>query len=425
MKVLLVSTYDMGRQPFGLASVAAWLGREGVDVQSVDLSRDPLLPEPIQAADLVAFHLPMHTATRLAIPVAQRVRRENSGAHLCFFGLYAPANEEYLRAIGASTILGGEFEPGLVSLVKRLAKGRQQEPVISLERLQFLVPNRAGLPPAGRYAKLHLGKGVHRISGYTEASRGCKHLCRHCPVVPVYDGTFRIVQRDVVLADIAQQVADGAQHIVFGDPDFFNGPAHAIAIVEELHRRFPDVTYDVTIKVEHLLTHADFLPKLRDTGCLFVTSAFESIDDGILARPEKCPTRADVLRVIRVFREHRLALNPTFVAFTPWTTLDGYRELLSFLAAEELVNHVSPVQLSIRLLVPAGSRLIPHMDLGPFDAQALAYPWRNPDPRVDALAAQVARMVARKESREAIFRAVAEVADLRDLPPAFPRTEVP
>ena len=77
--------------------------------------------------------------------------------------------------------------------------------------------------PLEKYARLTMPDGRTRTVGYTEASRGCKHLCRHCPIVPVYDGVFRVVDRDVVLEDIRQQVAAGAQHITFGDPDFFNG----------------------------------------------------------------------------------------------------------------------------------------------------------------------------------------------------------
>ena len=132
--------------------------------------------------------------------------------------------------------------------------------------------------------------------GYTEASRGCRHLCRHCPVVPIYNGQFRVVQPDVVLADIDAQVAAGARHITFGDPDFFNGPTHAMRIVEALHAAHPDVTYDVTIKVEHLLQHRDLLPRLADTGCAFVTSAVESIDDRVLRLLDKGHTRAGLLR---------------------------------------------------------------------------------------------------------------------------------
>src|SRR6202023_1686193 len=252
-------------------------------------------------ASLIAFYLPMHTATRIAVRALERVRILNSSAHLCGFGLYAPVNAGLLRRLGVGTILGGEFEKGLLSLVRRLEPGApspglpQVEPEISLARQNFLVPYRDDLPLLEKYAHLTLPDDSTRVVGYTEASRGCKHLCRHCPIVPVYNGTFRIVQRDIVLEDIRQQVDAGAEHITFGDPDFFNGPAHALAIVESLHREFPQLTYDVTIKIEHLLHHAESLPKLRDTGCLFVTSAVESVDDSVLARLAKGHTRADFL----------------------------------------------------------------------------------------------------------------------------------
>ena len=162
MKVLLLSTYDMGRQPFGLASPAAWLRRDGMDVESVDLSRDQLPAATICSADLVAFHLPMHTATRLAARAAERVRRLNPQAHLCFYGLYAPMNEACLRRLGAGTILGGEFELGLSALARQLRESRTPPlagPVISLDRLTFLTPDRLGLPAATRYARLHLPDG--------------------------------------------------------------------------------------------------------------------------------------------------------------------------------------------------------------------------------------------------------------------------
>ena len=166
----------------------------------------------------------------------------------------------------------------------------------ALPKLHFIAPDRSGLLPLGRYATVHLGDGTSRVAGYTEASRGCRHLCRHCPVVPVYNGQFRVVQQDVVLADIDAQVAAGARHITFGDPDFFNGPTHAVRIVQALHAAHPGLSYDVTIKVEHLLNHRDLLPVLAATGCLFITSAVESIDDRVLAILEKGHSRQDFVR---------------------------------------------------------------------------------------------------------------------------------
>ncbi len=309
-----------------------------------------------------------------------------------------------MRALGVETILGGEFESGLARWATDAAGGGNSaaneppEAAISLERQQFLVPDRAGLPALRQYAHVLLPGGRSLTAGYTEASRGCKHLCRHCPIVPVYNGVFRIVQREVVLADVRQQVAAGAEHITFGDPDFFNGPAHALAVVEEVHREFPQISYDVTIKIEHLLRHGEHLARLRDTGCLFVTTAVESVDDAILARLAKGHTREDFLRVVECFRALGLALHPTFVPFTPWTTLDGYRDLLWLLAEQGLVGNVAPIQLGIRLLIPAGSRLLELEELrgvvGPFDAAALVYPWTHADARLDALAARVQELAS-------------------------------
>src|ERR1700732_3154724 len=218
MRVLLISTYELGRQPFGLASPAAWLAERGHDVRCADLAVESLQPDVVRNAELIAFYLPMHTATRLAAELIPKVRQLNPAAHLSCYGLYAPLNERYLRTLGVETILGGEFEAGLAAV----AAGDGPGPLISLDRLQFLTPLRAELPPLEEYAKLRVN-GTGKLAGYTEASRGCKHLCRHCPVVPVYRGTFRIVQSEVVLEDIRRQVAAGAEHIPFGDPDFFNG----------------------------------------------------------------------------------------------------------------------------------------------------------------------------------------------------------
>lgn len=414
MNILLISTYELGRQPFGLASPAAWLRAAGNQVRALDLSRDPLSEDAVRAAHLICFYLPMHTATRLAMGVIPQVRELNPSAALCAYGLYAPLNAQLLRKMGVATVLGGEFEEGLVSVARRLAANgppAQVESEISLARQKFLVPERDGLPPLERYARLTLPDGSTQVVGYTEASRGCKHLCRHCPIVPVYNGAFRIVQPEVVLEDIRRQVAAGAQHITFGDPDFFNGPSHALAIVRALHREHPALTYDVTIKVEHLLRHADELPVLRETGCAFVTTAVESLDDRVLALLDKGHTRADFLRLVEAMRQAELFLVPTFVAFTPWLTLEGYEDLLRTLARLDLVESVPPVQLAIRLLIPAGSRLLELPEVralaGPFDEQALSWRWLHPDPRVDQLQRELEGMIARLAksgaSRHAIF----------------------
>jgi radical SAM superfamily enzyme YgiQ (UPF0313 family) len=446
---LLISTYELGHQPFGLASPAAWLKREGIDTWLIDLAKEKLDELAVQSAALVGFHLPMHTATRLAAPVIRMVRAANPRARICAYGLYAPLNADWLRTIGVDDVLGGEFEEELAAIARDACRdggrsgavrsapfGRaEQAPPIrtagqapAIPRLQFLVPERSGLLPLSRYSTLTLADGTRRAVGYTEASRGCRHLCRHCPVVPIYNGQFRVVQPEVVLADIAGQVASGAQHMTFGDPDFFNGPTHAIRIVEALHAAHPSLSYDATIKVEHLLRHRDLLPRLRDTGCLFVTSAVESIDDRVLGLLEKGHTRHDFLEAVGLCRETGVVLVPTFVAFHPWTTLDGYCELLDTLEDLELIDHVAPIQLAIRLLIPEGSRLLQIDEIrnlaGSFDAKTLTYRWVHGDPQVDQLQHDVAAIVGRRlvSDRRPLFEEISALArDRAGIAPRPPR----
>jgi radical SAM superfamily enzyme YgiQ (UPF0313 family) len=410
VNIVLISTYELGRQPFGLASPAAWLRKRGHHVAVLDLARQALDESAVRDAALIAIYLPMHTATRLAAQLIPTLRELNPRAHLCCYGLYAPMNVDYLRTLGVSTFLGGEFEEGLVHLAERLAADGQQhidqqtEPLISLARLSFELPDRSGMPPIEKYAHLIVPGDGYRIVGSTEASRGCKHLCRHCPIVPVYKGVFRIVSRDIVLEDIRRQVAAGAQHISFGDPDFFNGIRHAMELVAEFHREFPQLTYDVTIKIEHLRKYQEHLPALRDTGCLFVISAVESVDDAVLEFLDKGHTREDFLHVVKTFRDLGMTLHPTFVPFTPWTTLDGYLDLLRVLHQQSLIENVAPIQLGIRLLIPEGSRMLELEDvrrlIGPFDPQSLAYPWKNPDSRLDALSETVQEIAAAAERQQ-------------------------
>ncbi len=428
MNVLLVSTYEMGHQPLGLARPAAHLRAAGHEVRCQDLAVDHLDESLVRAAEFVGISVPMHTAARLGIAAAARIRALNRQAHICFYGLYASLNAEVLVPRYADSVIGGELEEPLAHLVDRLAAGAGGDlpPGVQtvagggttfLGRQSFAVPARDLLPPLDRYARLDDGTGQH-LAGYVEASRGCAHRCLHCPIPPVYGGRVRIVAEDVVLEDVRQLVDLGARHVTFGDPDFFNGVKHSLRIVDRVHREFPSLTYDATIKIEHLLEHAALLPRLAETGCAFVVSAVESVDDRVLATLNKGHTSADVEKALDLARAAGLVLRPTLLPFTPWTSLDRYLDLLDFVERQGLVHHVDPVQFSIRLLVPRGSSLLdspemrPH--LGSFDEAALSYTWRTPDPRVDALQRAVAGAVeaaaAQGESTPATFHRIRSLA---------------
>src|SRR5438874_3048645 len=138
MRALLISTYDLGRQPFGLASPAAWLRAAGWTVDCVDVAKEPLGDERVREADVVGVYLPMHTATRLAAPVIAKIRRLNPSARICAYGLYAPLNAEWLRTQGVEAVFGGEFEAQLTAYAQTLGVQAFRPAREAIPRLKFL-----------------------------------------------------------------------------------------------------------------------------------------------------------------------------------------------------------------------------------------------------------------------------------------------
>jgi radical SAM superfamily enzyme YgiQ (UPF0313 family) len=403
--ILLISCYELGHQPLGIAWPQAFLERAGYAPDSLDLAIEPWDDAKIRRARLAGIAVPMHTALRVGVRAAERIRQTNPHCRIVFYGLYALLNAQYLLEGIADDVLGGEFEQEFVDLVESLDRGEslRRTPHASRARLRFPLPSRDSLPPLTAYVKLRRN-GADIATGYVEASRGCLHHCLHCPIPPVYNGRFFAVPRDVVLADVRRLVAAGAGHITFGDPDFLNGPGHALRLVRALHAEFPNVTYDFTAKIEHLLRHRELLEEFAATGCVFVVSAVESLSDVVLTNLEKGHTRADVPVALEIVRRAGIALRPSFVPFTPWATLDDYLELLDFVESTDLVDYVDPVQLTIRLLIPPGSALLSRSAIRPFlgelDAAGLTYRWTHPDPRMDDLQRDATAFVAARAAVE-------------------------
>ncbi|MFN2452219.1 MAG: CUAEP/CCAEP-tail radical SAM (seleno)protein [Candidatus Dormibacteria bacterium] len=394
MRVLLVSCYELGHQPLHVASAAAFLRAAGHGVSAVDLSVQHLDEADLDVPDLVAIAVPMHTAMRMAVPVARAVReRRGAAVRIVLFGLYAPLCGGSLEAGLVDAVVGGEYEQALVDL----ASGAPDSRVIVLDRLRFPLPARDLLPPLASYTTL-LIDGEARQTGYVEASRGCVHTCRHCPVPAIYGGRMRVWQRDTLVEDVGGLWDAGMRHLTFGDPDFLNAVPHALGVVRAVHQRCPELTFDITTKVEHILEHPEVLAELRRMGLLFIVSAVESTSPGVLDILAKGHTANDVRAALRICRGLGLELRPSLLPFTPWTTLADQIELLDLLADEHLVDSVDPVQLSIRLLVPPGSLLLGREEmrahLDGYDAAGFSHLWRHPDPAMDRLQADIAALVA-------------------------------
>jgi radical SAM superfamily enzyme YgiQ (UPF0313 family) len=428
--ILLVSCYELGHQPLGVALPLGFLEKARFAPAALDIAVEKFDANRIASADFIAISVPMHTALRLGIRVASRIGEINPNAVVCFYGLYAALNADYLLEHGGDYCIGGEIEAPLVRLVEALdcrlqiadcrfdmadgkANGNLKSAICNLQsiegviqrgmparphlqRLSFAVPARTSLPTLDQYARLE-HNGASRVTGYVEASRGCLHLCTHCPIPPVYDGRFFVIPEHIVLEDIRRQVQAGARHITFGDPDFLNGPGHSLSVVRAMHAEFPELTFDITTKVEHILKRGTVLPELGRLGCLFAISAVESVSDEVLQILEKNHNRADIAEAVQRLRAAGIAPRPTWVAFTPWTSLGDYLDMLAFIEEHDLIDNVDPVQYTIRLLVPPGSYILnrpemkPH--LGPLDQASFSYRWTHPDPRMDRLHKTVSALV--------------------------------
>jgi len=404
--ILLVSCYELGHQPAGIAMPLALLQQAGYHTETLDVSVEGWDEEKARQAKFVGISVPMHTALRLGLRVAGEIRKLNPDAHICFYGLYASLNSEYLLNTVADSVVGGEYEEALLEQISSVIKDKattqgtrgktdkDSRPVLA--RLKFVTPERNALIPLKHYAKLEY-RGEQRLAGYVEASRGCLHLCTHCPIPPVYNGRFFVVPENVVLEDIRGLVAGGAQHITFGDPDFLNGPRHSLQIARTTHQEFPQVTFDFTAKIEHILKHRELFAEFAQTGCIFVVSAVESLSNTVLAHLDKGHKKEDVTEALMVLRGAGIAFRPTFVSFTPWATLDDYIEMLEFIESEGLIDNVDSVQYSIRLLIPPGSLILSQPDssrwLGPLVQEIFSYEWTHPDPNMDELQRRVSALV--------------------------------
>ncbi|MEK7748195.1 MAG: CUAEP/CCAEP-tail radical SAM protein [Nitrospirota bacterium] len=423
--ILLIGCYELGHPPFSLALLSGFLEHANFPVDTADLAIHAFPKEKIMRAKVIGISVPMHTALRIGVKAALLSREINPNCAIVFFGLYASLNADFLLSdfsdhAPADFVIGGECEEAFVSLIEAILNhtntaipGVSQKNVISPPSLRLhsiAPPSRTTLSPLCEYARLEKD-GKTYLAGYVEASRGCRHLCQHCPIPPVYEGRFTIIPEEIIQNDIATQVAMGAEHITFGDPDFLNGPNHSMKIVRKMHEKFPHLTFDFTAKIEHVLLYKELLPEFSALGCIFIISAVESLNNTVLDVLKKGHTRTDVISAVKWVHQAGIALRPSLVPFTPWETLDSYLDLFDFVEHYQLIHHIDPVQYTVRLLIPPGSLLIsePRMEpyLGPLVQESFSYRWAHPDTRMDRLQKQISReveqMTAAHASTQEIF----------------------
>ena len=251
----------LGRQPFGLASPAAWLRREGIDVRLVDIAKEKLDPderrrrriwwrstcrctprrgwrrrsfEQVRAQQSRGAHLrlrPLRAAERGVAALARRRRRARRRVRRGALGDCARASGSLVVRRRRARSTGCR---AAAIAVERRRRTTNAHPAAAVSRPR-------PLRPAAALALRHAAAG-RRHAADRRLHRGEPRLPASLPPLPGRAGLRRAVPGRAARRRAGRHRRAGGRrrrHITFGDPDFFNGPTHALRIVEALHAAHP------------------------------------------------------------------------------------------------------------------------------------------------------------------------------------------
>ena len=373
MKILLTSFYDLGKQPKIIAEIVDRYNSAEIDFDFFDFSVEDQNKD-LENYDVLGIYAPMHTATILSIEYIKDKKLPNK---MFTFGLYGSVLEDFNSSIRYIK----DIESDELALFLEINDDHQFS-------LKNNIPNRQIFPDISNYA--HLVDGSNNIiAGSVETTYGCKHSCTHCPVPISFNGTFKTYSLEKIISDVENQVNQGAKHISFNDPDFFNGPIHALKILESLNKKFPTITYDSTIKVEHIIKYKKYFKELSSLNMVFVISAFETTNDLVLSILEKNHTSNDLNTSIEISQDFGIDVRPTWMPFSPWTELNDLSNIVNLIEKYKLRETVDPIQLTIKLLIPKHSLIIkkPEINkyLGNYEKNSLSFKWEYENNDVEKL----------------------------------------
>jgi radical SAM superfamily enzyme YgiQ (UPF0313 family) len=399
-QIVLAAVYDGGVQPISIGSAASHLIDAGFAPVCIDTTVEPQrFGELVANATVLAISVPLFQAVAPAAEYATRCRALNPKCTIVMFGQHANIHRERLLSRYCDYVIRGDYEAGLVALVRGadatdLASlgvcARGCSAPVYIHRRPLLPPARSMLPPLScyRYPELEFlwtRDAPVPLVGNVETARGCHHACSYCSVFAATGRKVALLAQDMIIEDIRQVVQMGAKHIWFTDAEFFNGRHHGLFVIQRMKREFPDLTFDITTRADHILECKDQIRELRDLGCLFVTSALEFPSQVFLDAVDKELRLDQIESAVAYCQQIGLTLNPTFIPFNPWV---GYEELNAFrnwLERQRLLEAVNPLQYETRLYLYKGSPLLNHPDVRKLKLteREFEYEWEHPDTRVE------------------------------------------
>ncbi|GHD81869.1 RCCLKC-tail radical SAM protein [Vogesella fluminis] len=409
---IVLTTFEGGYQPVTALTGASALKRAGVDVQLVDVyvSGVEVALDAVRSASYVAISIPLFDSLTTGIQLAQRVREANEDAKIIFFGQYASINVERLTGKYCDFTVSGEWEQPLVSIVTNRPQQTAVTAVFDIARLHdqgsepirpvitrdHLLPiDRAMGPPLSKYPQPQLERLLGRslVVGGLETTRGCHHKCTYCSVYAAYDGKVVVVPEDLVIQDVDVLIQQGMTHLTFTDADFFNTKRHGTALMKAIHERHPALTFDFTARVDHILENKQAILDMATYGLSMITSALEFPSQTVLDQVYKEMTVDMIQEAVEFLREVGVQLNPTFIMFNPWSTLEDLAKFHDFIQTAGLTDNVDPVQYETRLHLYKGSPLLENESIQALELEEGEFHvnWKHPDARVDELYASMVK----------------------------------
>lgn len=400
---ILVSIFEGGYQPINALTGLAALHDAGHDTDFLDAYVDGYDIKKLSQYDTIILPVPLYDSLNSAIQLCKELKAAGCKAETVMFGQYATINAPYLSGRYADHVVSGEWEVPLVSLMNRKAGGT--EPVVNVyshgsttpeQAVQMLKlrgtmakPLRNMAPNLTKYPQPHLVTlmGTEKVVGGIELTRGCHHKCTYCSVYSAYDGKVLLGDVDQILLDVDVLVEQGMEHMTFIDAEFFNATRRSFDALNRIHKRHPSLTFDFTTRVDHILENRDRLTELRDQGVRVITSALEFPKNEVLKQVCKEVDVEDLKEAVRLVQEAGITLNPTFIMFNPWVTLEDFPRFHDFLVETNMENLVDPVQFETRLHLYKGSPLLKNDTVRALrmEEQEFHFDWFHPDERVDDL----------------------------------------
>ena len=334
--------------PLGLASLAAWLEREGLHADILDLNADPAaeagLEERVRvdAPGFVGFSCTT-SAFLNAAELARRIKAWVPGTVTVVGGPHVSALREEALARFPQFDYGvwGEGEETLCALMRgdrtdragliyregeTVQCGGRRKSGLELDRLPFPAyeklagyPNRYTLP-------IFNYPTVPNASFIT--SRGCPCACSYCDR-SVFGSDFRRNSADYVYRHM-QHLRDrfGIRHLNIYDDQFTLDRARVLELAQRLADEPLGMTFNCAARPDRL--DAEMLAALKRAGCWMISLGIETGDPDLLARHRNRGDLAKMREMIRAIKRAGIRVKGLVMLGLPGETEDTVRRSMRY-----------------------------------------------------------------------------------------------